>query len=57
MDTDDRTTGREAIFLMRGEELVRMTAADYDFEDVLQEFLARYPELLAGFSGRGGRME
>lgn len=37
------------IFLQRGEDdLIPMTEADYDSEDVLQELLARFPDLLAG---------
>lgn len=36
------------IFLQRGDELVRMTEAPYDSEDVLQELLAKFPDLLAG---------
>src|SRR5438067_221536 len=37
------------IFLQRGEDdLVRMTEAPYDSEDVLQELLAKFPDLLAG---------
>ncbi|MGH2954730.1 MAG: hypothetical protein ACRDK9_12095 [Solirubrobacterales bacterium] len=37
------------IFLLRGEDdLVPMTEAAYDSEDVLQELLAKFPDLLAG---------
>src|SRR3954451_13006159 len=37
------------IFLLRGEDdLVPMTEAPYDSEDVLQELLAKFPDLLAG---------
>jgi hypothetical protein len=37
------------IFLLRGEDdLVPMTEAPYDTEDVLQELLAKFPDLLAG---------
>ena len=37
------------IFLLRGEDdLVPMTEARYDSEDVLQELLAKFPDLLAG---------
>ena len=37
------------IFLLRGQDdLVRMTEAPYDSEDVLQELLAKFPDLLAG---------
>ncbi len=38
-----------SIFLLRGEDdLVPMTEAPYDSEAVLQELLARFPDLLAG---------
>jgi hypothetical protein len=37
------------IFLLRGgDDLVPMTEAPYDSEDVLQELLAKFPDLLAG---------
>jgi hypothetical protein len=36
-----------SIFLRRGSELVEMVERRYDSEDVLQELLARYPNLLA----------
>jgi hypothetical protein len=37
------------IFLLRGgDDLVPMTEAPYDTEDVLQELLAKFPDLLAG---------
>ncbi len=37
------------IFLIQDDgELVPMTEQDYDSEDLLQELLARYPDLLAG---------
>lgn len=37
------------IFLLRGgDDLVPMTEARYDSEDVLQELLAKFPDLLAG---------
>lgn len=37
------------IFLLRGEDdLVPMREAPYDSEDILQELLARFPDLLAG---------
>ena len=43
------------IFLLRGEDnLVRMTEAPYDSEDVLQELLAKFPDLLAGDQLVGG---
>ena len=44
----------DGIFVIKGElgsgteELVEMREAPYDSEDVLQELLARYPDLLAG---------
>lgn len=38
-----------SIFRVRGrDDLVPMTEASYDSEDVLQELLAKFPELLAG---------
>ena len=37
-----------AIFLLKADGLVEMTEQDYESEDLLQEFLARYPALLAG---------
>ena len=46
------------IFLLRGgDELVPMTEAPYDTEDVLQELLAKFPDLLAGdqFAGADAR--
>jgi len=43
------------IFLLRGgDDLVPMTEAPYDSEDVLQELLARFPDLLAGDQLAGG---
>jgi hypothetical protein len=37
------------IFLLRGgDDLVSMTEAPYDSEDVLQELIAKFPDLLAG---------
>lgn len=36
------------IYLRDGDDLVPMTEARYDAEDVLQALLARYPDLLAG---------
>ena len=37
------------IFLLRGgDDLVAMTEAPYASEDVLQELLAKFPDLLAG---------
>ena len=37
------------IFLPRGaDDLVPMTEAPYDSEDVLQELLAKFPDLLVG---------
>jgi hypothetical protein len=37
------------IFLIQsGGELMEMTEQDYESEDVLQELLAKYPNLLAG---------
>ena len=46
------------IFLLRGaDDLVPMTEAPYDSEDVLQELLAKFPDLLAGdqLAGFGAR--
>ncbi len=46
------------IFLLRGgDDLVPMTEAPYDSEDVLQELLAKFPDLLAGdqLAGVGAR--
>jgi hypothetical protein len=44
-----------SIFLLRdGDELVPMTEAPYDTEDVLQGLLARFPDLLAGDQLIGG---
>lgn len=37
-----------AIFLLQDGGLVEMTEQDYESEDLLQEFLAEYPALLAG---------
>jgi hypothetical protein len=43
------------IFLLRGgDDLVPMTEAPYDSEDVLQELLAKFPDLLAGDQLAGG---
>lgn len=43
------------IFLLRGEdELVPMREAPYESEDVLQELLARFPDLLAGDRSESG---
>jgi hypothetical protein len=36
------------IFLLSGEKLVEMREQAYDSEDLLQELLAKYPDLLAG---------
>lgn len=36
------------IFLLNGDELTEMRERSYDSEDRLQEWLARYPDLLAG---------
>lgn len=36
------------IFLLQDDGLVEMTEQDYESEDLLQEFLAKYPALLAG---------
>ncbi len=38
----------DSIFLVHGDELVRMTATEYDLEDIPQDLVARYPELLGG---------
>jgi hypothetical protein len=38
----------DVIFLKVGDELVEMAAAPYDSEAILQDLLARYPDLLAG---------
>ena len=44
-----------SIFLLRdGNDLVPMTEAPYDSEDVLQGLLARFPDLLAGDQLAGG---
>jgi len=37
-----------AIFLLQDGGLVEMNEQDYESEDLLQEFLAQYPALLAG---------
>jgi hypothetical protein len=43
------------VFLLRGEDdLVPMTEAPYDSEDVLQRLLAKFPDLLAGDQMGGG---
>jgi hypothetical protein len=43
------------IFLLRGaDDLVPMAEAPYDREDVLQELLAKFPDLLAGDQFAGG---
>lgn len=36
--------------------LVRLTERAYDSERILQELLARYPDILAGDDGSGDRM-
>lgn len=36
------------IFLLRGEQLVEMREQSYDSENLLQELLAKYPDLLGG---------
>jgi hypothetical protein len=36
------------IFLLSGETLVEMREQAYDSEDLLQRWLAKYPDLLAG---------
>jgi len=36
------------IFLLSGEKLVEMREQAYDSEDLLQRWLAKYPNLLAG---------
>jgi hypothetical protein len=36
------------IFLLKGETLVEMREQMYDSEDLLQRWLAKYPDLLAG---------
>lgn len=36
------------IFLLSGEKLVEMREQAYDSEDLLQTWLAKYPDLLAG---------
>jgi hypothetical protein len=44
-----------SIFLLRGEDdLVPMSEGPYDSEDVLQELLAKFPDLLAGDQLAGG---
>ncbi len=39
---------RDAIFLVQGDELVELTSEVYRSEELLQQLLARYPDLLAG---------
>ena len=43
------------MFLLSGEKLVEMREQAYDSEDLLQELLATYPDLLAGTSWRARR--
>lgn len=38
----------DTIFLRRGDELIPMRKTEYDSERLLQELLAKYPDLLAG---------
>ncbi len=38
----------DSIYLMSGEELVEMRNQPYESEDLLQELLAKHPDLLAG---------
>jgi len=38
----------DSIFLVNDTELVRMTAAEFELEDIPQDLIARYPELLGG---------
>jgi hypothetical protein len=39
---------RHGMFLLQGDRLVGLDETPYDSEDLLQHFLARYPDLLAG---------
>ena len=40
--------GSDAIFLITGDELVELSAEAYESEQLLQDLLERYPDLLAG---------
>ena len=47
--------GDDAIFLIRGDDLVVLQASPYDSEHLLQDALARFPQVLAGGTTRGDR--